>query len=1071
MKKQLLLCLITMLCAWHADAARNTYELSPATCTKGTTADTEATTLWEFTNGFTIMPAGGYKYQPVASASGIKYTPGKQFTINIPSGVEVRRIQFSGYDNYADADSYIAELNGKTLDESQYVFPQKDASGNTTSKSYTITFDEAVSGSLTFTAAGKQVVWRIVLFDFVPGGDTKPNTYPGFNETLDRGLIALPARSGKGQFVSWRLLGTDDDATTFDLLRDGTTIATDLSDVTSYVDAQGTASSEYQVVVKQDGDIVETTPPTKPWADVFATLPLQRPSDIYTPNDCSVGDVDGDGQYEIFLKWDPNTSQDNSNSGKTDKVFIDCYRLDGTLLWRVDLGYNIRAGAHYTQFLVYDFDGDGKAEMICKTAPGSKDGQGRYVTAAATDASISGASDNTTSYRNSKGYILSGPEYLTVFNGETGAAVHTVYYNPNRAGTVGGAPSGSDNAIWGDTYGGRCDRFLAAVAFLDGPQKRPSAVMCRGYYTRAYVWAVDFDGEELSTKWLHGSVSGTKVELTDADGNVSTYNYGKGTSGSGSATMYGNGNHNLSVADVDGDGCDEILYGSAAVDNDGMLLYGTGFGHGDAIHLSDLDPDRPGLELFQVHEEKGTYSWDIHDAATGEIIYKGGNKGVDNGRGLAAQLSADQRGFFFCSSDEREQRSAVTGEVASEKHTSVNFRIYWDGDLQDELLDGHYNEDIGYSDQVRIDSWNGNGTSRILTLERSLCNTTKLTPNLQADILGDWREEIVVWDHNSPTELYIYSTNFPTEYRVPTLMHDHVYRMGVAWQQTAYNQPPHLGYYLPDLFVEDDTPEEPVEPCDVIFSQDYEDETDASTWTSPNAQNLLSLETDDSQYIKYTGNTSMNSRSNYTLFSSGNNQVYRLEFDMALTAGNKDASEVAVMAEGYKNQNNSNFAATNSGANYLLDLTSTGAYSNTFVINGDADNTVELSSGAWYHIVLDVDGQTGNVAYAIKTRATGRTVVSGTYALPSGTSYKTAGLYYLNGRYNGTGKFDNIAITKATDTTGIDTTLAAQDEANGDDAVFDLQGRRVGNAGATAAGRAQLRKGIYVKNGKKVVVR
>ncbi|MBP5425621.1 MAG: hypothetical protein J6Y33_06055 [Prevotella sp.] len=249
--------------------------------------------------------------------------------------------------------------------------------------------------------------------------------------------------------------------------------------------------------------------------------------------------------------------------------------------------------------------------------------------------------------------------------------------------------------------------------------------------------------------------------------------------------------NDCSVGDVDGDGHDEIVWGSAALDHDGTLLYGTGFGHGDAIHMGDHNPDRPGLEVFQIHEDKGTYAWDLHDAATGEILLKGGPSGIDNGRGIAGHFDARVRGSLLWSGD-KVARSAVTGEAVSNSVGSNNFRIYWDGDLEEELLDGN-----------KIDKWNGNGTSRIITFSdlgpSNTCNGSKNTPCLSADILGDWREEVIL--HNGSDQLAIYSTAIPTNFRVPTLMHDHTYRMGVCWQNTAYNQPPHLGYYLenPDL--------------------------------------------------------------------------------------------------------------------------------------------------------------------------------------------------------------------------------------------------------------------------------
>lgn len=643
-------------------------------------------------------------------------------------------------------------------------------------------------------------------------------------EKLDRGVVALPANTGNGNFVSWRFLGTDDNNTRFDLVRNGMTIATDL-EVSNYKDTSGDSSSEYQVITKVNGEVISTSNPVKAWGEVYKKLKLDRPAKgaqggTYSPNDCSVGDVDGDGEYEIFVKWDPSNSQDNSNSGKTDNVYIDCYKFDGTKLWRIDLGVNIRAGAHYTQFQVFDYDGDGKAELMCKTAPGSKDGKGNYVNQAATNESIK-AANNTKDHRTSAGRINSGHEYLTVFNGESGEAIHTIAYYPNRnAEAKLSEAAGTKN--WDDRdgkkdygdYGNRGERYLAATAYLDGPDHNPSGIFCRGYYTYAYIWAVDFDGKELKTRWLHSSDSRTTYKLRDAEGNQKTLKGNSCTSGLKRYTMYANGNHNMSIADVDGDGKDEIIWGSAALDDDGKMLYATGFGHGDAIHLADLDPDRPGLELFDVHEEGSRYPWDIHDAATGEIIWMGGQERVDNGRGMAADIIVSNRGYEFWSSyggfdnntkyvkdskdsDKQPARnqnpfSAQTGKQVISQKASMNFRIYWDGDMQDELLDG-----------TTISHWDNNSNKYISTAlgnynASQSCNGTKATPNLQADIFGDWREEVILWSANDNATLNIFTTNTPTTYRVPTLMHDHTYRMGICWQNTAYNQPPHLGYYLPD---------------------------------------------------------------------------------------------------------------------------------------------------------------------------------------------------------------------------------------------------------------------------------
>ena len=620
-------------------------------------------------------------------------------------------------------------------------------------------------------------------------------------EKLGRGVVALPQT--KGIFISWRLLGTDDARTTFDVIRNGEVIAENLT-VSNYSDEAGTTDSKYQVVCKVNGKTIDTSNEVTPWAKNYMTLALDRPATgalggEYSPNDCSVGDVDGDGEYEIFVKWDPSNSKDNSQSDKTDNVFIDCYKLNGTKLWRIDLGVNIRAGAHYTQFMVYDFDCDGKAEMICKTAPGSMDGIGKYVNQAASDDNIKTA-DNSKDWRTSAGRINGGQEYLTVFNGQTGEAIHTIAYYPNR-NALAELSEASGTFNWDDRsgkkdrgdYGNRGERYLAAVAYLSGPDANPSGIFCRGYYTYAYVWAVDFDGNQLKHRWLHRSDSKTQYSVVDADMNESAkITAPAATRGEGSNTMYGNGNHNLSIADVDGDGRDEIIWGSAALDDNGKLLYATGFGHGDAIHLGAMDPDRKGMQVFEVHEEKGTYSWDLHDAATGEIIFKGGNAGKDNGRGMAADVIPESRGYEFWSSDERQQRSVQTGEIVGQKNTSVNFRMYWNGTCYDQMLDGN-----------TLDYWNGSSWSRQMTFynygNSSTCNGTKKTPNLQADLFGDWREELILWDSSNSSTLNIFSTNIPTEYRVPTLMHDHTYRMAVAWQNTAYNQPPHLGFYLPDF--------------------------------------------------------------------------------------------------------------------------------------------------------------------------------------------------------------------------------------------------------------------------------
>ena len=635
----------------------------------------------------------------------------------------------------------------------------------------------------------------------------EPNTPVSQMEQLDRGLVAIPGSSGKC-FVSWRLLGTDDENTTFEVLKNGNPIKSNIYQTTSFMAAAG-KDDVFQVATYQNGQKVDVTPEVKPWAQGYLRIPLNRPEKLdgkeYYPNDCSVGDVDGDGQYEIFLKWDPENSKDNANTGYSNPVIIDCYKLDGTQLWRVNLGINIRAGAHYTQFMVYDFDGDGKAEMICKTAPGSSDGEGKFVTEAATIDEIKNAS-NTTDYRNTGtvskglGHVLAGPEYLTVFNGMTGAAMHTIHYNPSRAGEMNKTSAYPAKSFWNDDYGNRADRFLACVAYLDGPDQNPSAVMCRGYYTKAYIWAVDWDGTELKTKWLHASVSKTQVDHYDSNFTKTTQSYSSNTGKTPySYTAWGNGNHNISVADVDGDGCDEVCYGSATIDNDGKLLYAVGFGHGDAMHLADLDPDNPGYEIMDVHEEAYEnkdagigYGYDIHDARTGEVL-SSGQRDRDTGRGLAADWDAEYRGCEFTFATQTSTYNCK-GRSIYDTNPGMNFRIFWDGDAQEELLN-----------DITISKWDkGNISTLSLAASRATgnpasCNGTKATPCLQADIFGDWREEVILWNSTDASSINVYSSTYTTNYRVPTLMHDHVYRLGVAWQNVAYDQPPHLGYYLPDF--------------------------------------------------------------------------------------------------------------------------------------------------------------------------------------------------------------------------------------------------------------------------------
>ena len=652
-------------------------------------------------------------------------------------------------------------------------------------------------------------------------------------ENLDRGLVVI--KTSQGNLIQWRILPSDiENGYTYTLRGYSATddkeyenIATfTTSDPSCYLDNKS-SYGRYKMYTKSGSTTITAynTAIVSPSASQLTQIQTSRPaavgSVVYTPNDASVGDVDGDGQYELILKWNPSNGRDNSQSGKTANVYFDCYEITGSdagkQLWRIDMGQNIRAGAHYSPFLVYDFDGDGKAEFVLKTAPGTKDASGAYVSAAGATTDIQNITTNASDLRNSNGHVTSGEEFLTIFNGATGNAIQTIWYNPNRGQSCGSASTyGTWESVAGkSTNYNRGERYNACVAYLDGLDKLPSIVMQRGYYTQAYFWAVDWDGTNLTTRWLHRGTSSSAWSVVDGNGTQTA-------SGSGKSS-FGQGVHGISVGDVDEDGYDEIVMGSATIDHDGRLLCSTGFGHGDAIHLGKFLPDRAGLQVFMPHEESSAkYGSDLHDAATGAVLYRGYTDG-DNGRGMAADMiySIDSKtgldnylGWELWSGAEDSPYNANTGKYVGSKPDQC-FRIYWNGDLYDESFDGRYGYPDG-TEAVNIQDNIGSCTPRIIYYDGSsnktitlstyggtprTCNATKATPCLTADLWGDWREEIVCWDDADPSVLDIYTTAETTSYPVPCLMTDHVYRMGVAWENSSYNQPPHLGYYLPDAFL------------------------------------------------------------------------------------------------------------------------------------------------------------------------------------------------------------------------------------------------------------------------------
>ena len=559
-------------------------------------------------------------------------------------------------------------------------------------------------------------------------------------EYLDRGIYAV--KSGSGMFVSWRWNADDAEDAEFRLYRDDTLIYTSKAgDPTCFQDNGGSAASGYRVDCIAGGKIVNSQACKFSSGTNYFDIKLNSPGSQYSPNDCCVGDVDGDGQYEIFLKWDPSNSKDNSQSGATDKVYIDCYTLEGKQLWRVDLGINIRAGQHYTQMCVADFDCDGRAELITKTADGTKDGRGKVI------------GDGSKDYRTGTGTILTGPEYLTLFDGQTGAALDTIEF-PVPRGTATGDTA---KKTWGDDYGNRCERMNSGIAYLDGVH--PSAIYGRGYYTRLTWSAVDVRDGKLVKRWVYDT------------------GFDKSTPG------WGCGNHNVMVADGDNDGKQEIYTGGNCIDDNGKLLWTTGTLHGDAMHVGDLIPDHEGLEVWECHEDN-PYGESCFDAKTGKTLFHINNT-KDTGRCAADNVWVGSKGAEFWGAADGNVYN-TSGKKISGTRPAQNFFIYWDGDLEREILDGTKISKMTSADTVKtIFTAQGCGSN----------NSSKSVPCMTVDLFGDWREELILrTDDNA--KLRIWCTTDTTKVRLTTLMHDMQYRAQNCCQQSSYNQPPHVSYYL-----------------------------------------------------------------------------------------------------------------------------------------------------------------------------------------------------------------------------------------------------------------------------------
>ncbi|WP_373264408.1 rhamnogalacturonan lyase family protein [Hungatella hathewayi] len=703
-------------------------------------------------------------------------------------------------------------------------------------------------------------------------------------ETLSRGLVAIKVQ--KGIFLSWRLLlqevsgycRTGLTGTDFIVCKNGTQIAR-VTESTNYLDTEGTEADVYSVIPVADGIEGEACKAVSVWTQGFWDMPLKRPSGGVTPsgqryvyhaNDMSIGDVDGDGEYEYFVKWEPSNSHDVSHKGYTGSCVIDCYKLDGTLLWRLDLGKNIRAGAHYTQFMAYDFNGDGRAEMAVKTAPGTKiikyhsDGsiaREAYITMPAKDLESGYSHESNfvcsaesyrahladlfqnwlehpmvkdgqwpetleacwgiekefdyplkreealkladyfiTQYAPSRdeknhleqfeGFIFEGPEYLTMFSGD-GDELQTIPFPIERE---------DDGLMWGD-YAfkriepcNRVDRFLSGVAYLDG--ERPYLIVCRGYYTRTVITAYDFF-ENIFHEKFRADSGHVPLRNPFCDDSAEHDHLG---SDPVYGILAGQGNHSLSTADIDGDGCMEIIYGGAVIDHDGSLLYSsfdrrpdgvlTRLGHGDAMHVAKIDPDRPGMEIFNVFEGGSAvpYGFALRDAETGCVLF-GQRAAEDLGRCMIGKVDLNTRGLQLWVNEMYDCK----GNRLSVPLLGTNQNIRWAGDLTTQVIDG-----VQYIGTEQTGVINDSIHGVMLQPEDTITNNgTKGNPCLIADVFGDFREEILLRKKDD-SAIRFYTNTEITSHKLFTLMHDMQYRCGVAWQNNAYNQPCYTKFYYAD---------------------------------------------------------------------------------------------------------------------------------------------------------------------------------------------------------------------------------------------------------------------------------
>lgn len=575
-------------------------------------------------------------------------------------------------------------------------------------------------------------------------------------EKLDRSVVAQ--KVSNGVYVNWRITSDEWHNTSYKLYRNGTLIhETGKAGASNFLDAAGTTSSVYTVAAINKGVESALSKPASVLTKNYLEIPMRDIKSLgktkYYLNDATAADLDGDGQYEIIIK---RMNRDWSASN-TNFTYFEAYKMDGTFMWAIDVGPNITMDVEIN-IAAFDFDGDGKAEVFMRssdgtifgldinnqngTSVGDRDGDGYINYRQAPFNGIGG-----------DGYMNAGPEYLSLIDGMTGKELDWKNFIAR-----------GNSSDWGDNYGHRANKFFFGAPYLDG--QKPSLFIGRGIYTQTKMRTYDIVNKKLVLRW-------------DFNSEGTNYSW--------------QGNHNYTVADVDGDGKDEIVWGQMCVDDNGQGLYTTGMGHGDAIHVGDFDPYRKGIEVFSCLENAPFYGTLLRDGKTGKTLHHYVT-GKDCGRCCAGNITDSFKGaemwgggFGYSATDRVQMNNFGVAE---------NYTIYWDGDLTKEILDHSgfaTSTGVGYG---HITKFNGYGNiSTLLNADAYSCNYTKGTPCLQADLLGDWREEAIWWRSDS-LALRIYTTPHVTEHRIYTLMHDHQYRQAICWQMCGYNQPPHTSFYL-----------------------------------------------------------------------------------------------------------------------------------------------------------------------------------------------------------------------------------------------------------------------------------